>query len=435
MSRLFEHGSKDKPTGNAPAILASEDRSHTLSGKKGGVTCTVESIEWWYFDAVLHNGASVVVLFSTKPPTRPLGPLAPEVRIAIKLPHEKCSLEGIATLRPQDITTSSSKCDVWFGPECHIVDKTREMRWFEVDARAGKLRVNIKLTSLTPPVRIGTGELRFDLPGTDPHNFNWLVPVPHGAADVTYWIDDKSAEGVKVTGFGYHDHNWADVPLFTLAHDWYWGHARLGNFTIIASLVTPQEMYGGKALPELVLIDGENIITPNAEKADTVRFSREDPVIDRNVGAPFAGVLRYEFDDEESTKYVVTFRRATTIATDIYGPTSCYRRFVGSCSLEIGHSRKTKILDLSEFLWVGDPPLSGEPTVEAMLEKLEAMGGEAAIEAMLEKVKAMSGEAAVEALRETLKALSGEPTAGAMLEKMKAAVGRFLPPPEPTPSR
>ncbi len=38
--------------------------------------------EWWYFDAHLDNGATVVVVFYTKPNVSPNGPLAPRISAA-----------------------------------------------------------------------------------------------------------------------------------------------------------------------------------------------------------------------------------------------------------------------------------------------------------------------------------------------------------------
>src|ERR1700721_2413188 len=42
--------------------------------------------EWWYFDAHLDDGATVVVVFYTKPNVSPNGPLAPRISIDITLP-------------------------------------------------------------------------------------------------------------------------------------------------------------------------------------------------------------------------------------------------------------------------------------------------------------------------------------------------------------
>jgi hypothetical protein len=42
--------------------------------------------EWWYFDANLEDGATIVVVFYTKPNVSPNGPLSLRVTINITLP-------------------------------------------------------------------------------------------------------------------------------------------------------------------------------------------------------------------------------------------------------------------------------------------------------------------------------------------------------------
>jgi hypothetical protein len=42
--------------------------------------------EWWYFDAHLDDGATVVAIFYTKPNVSPNGPLAPRITINLTLP-------------------------------------------------------------------------------------------------------------------------------------------------------------------------------------------------------------------------------------------------------------------------------------------------------------------------------------------------------------
>jgi len=116
-------------------------------------------------------------------------------------------------------------------------------------------------------------------------------------------------------------------------------------------------VYGGKVLPELILIENEKVIIPDPQRSAEVTFSIEQPVNDSLVGTPFGGILRYECTLEK-TKYTVVFRRSETIYTESLGPTAAYRRFLGTCTLEITQSERTKTKVLSEFLWLGNPPRS-----------------------------------------------------------------------------
>lgn len=324
------------------------------------------SIEWWYFDVILNDGTSIVVMFGTKRHADPRGSLAPEVRIAIRLPGTTLSLEQTMPVRvvKSHIETSAG-VPISFGSKNQVSKSIKDKKAvFEVRASAGNLSVDMTLTSETPAVQIGSGDLAFNL-GSRENRFGWRVPVPYGTASVTYKIDDQE---FKSEGVGYHDHNWADCLLFALAHDWYWGHAHIGCYTVVASVVAAQDMFGGKSLPELILIENDRIITP-LDKSANVVFSKEQPVNDSLLGAPFAGVLRFEYSDKKTeTKYVVTFRRDETIYVETIKPASSYRRFLGSCTLEISHSDEAKTRAVSEFLWLGEPPAFAPPPPQAKVQ-------------------------------------------------------------------
>jgi len=42
-----------------------------------------------------------------------------------------------------------------------------------------------------------------------------------------------NGETISFTGIGYHDKNWGNKPWDTLMNSWYWGHARLGEYSIV----------------------------------------------------------------------------------------------------------------------------------------------------------------------------------------------------------
>ncbi len=191
MRRVYDNPKSKDGSGAKNGIPATEDRSMTMDAH-GNVSN--ESIEWWYFDAILHNGATIMVIFSTKPTAQPLGPLTPQVRIAIKSPNSGTSLETSALLDISLLETNPGSHPVSFGGANEVKSRKKNgTTVFEVHAKAGNLSVALTLTSQTPPVQIGSGNLLFDLHG-DEHNFGWRVPVPHGRAKVEYTNDGKKIE-------------------------------------------------------------------------------------------------------------------------------------------------------------------------------------------------------------------------------------------------
>src|ERR1700694_3066792 len=62
-----------------PVEVAQFENGQRIGTEKG-------RYEWWYFDANLEDGATIVVVFYTKPNVSPNGPLSLRVTINITLP-------------------------------------------------------------------------------------------------------------------------------------------------------------------------------------------------------------------------------------------------------------------------------------------------------------------------------------------------------------
>ena len=56
----------------------------------------------------------------------------------------------------------------------------------------------------------------------------------------TYKVDGETRQ----VGVGYHDHNWGNVWLLKVIHDWYWARGHAGPYSVIASYITAHEKYG-----------------------------------------------------------------------------------------------------------------------------------------------------------------------------------------------
>jgi hypothetical protein len=185
--------------------------------------------EWWYFDAHLDNGATIVVVFYTKPNVSPNGPLAPRITINITLPDGR-TFEKFLDTRPELFNASKSGCDVRVGTNRFVGDLNR----YHITATIEEISVEIELTGEVPAWRPKSGHLYFGVEGRE-KLFAWLPSVPRGRASVRYRIGDEEH---RASGSGYHDHNWGDVPMQTLMHNWYWARASVGPYTIIASHIT-----------------------------------------------------------------------------------------------------------------------------------------------------------------------------------------------------
>jgi len=310
------------------SIVQSED-GQRIGSEKG-------CYEWWYFDAHLDNGATVVVVFYTKPNVSPNRPLAPRVTINMTLPDGR-TFEKFLDTKPESFRASKSSCDVRIGENRFVGDLHR----YHITATIEEISVDIDLTGEVRAWRPKSGHLYFGAESRE-RLFAWLPSVPHGTADVRYKIGN---EEYRASGSGYHDHNWGDVPMQTLMHNWYWARASVGPYTVIASYITATAAYDYETQIVYMLAKDGQIIADDETK---VTFDTERVETDSKTGKPVADVTRYTYRAAD-TRYVVSFERRKTILqailTDrapllkriiarLIGFDGAYHRFTGKVTIE-----------------------------------------------------------------------------------------------------
>ncbi len=293
------------------------------------------SYEWWYFDAHLEDGSSLVIAFYTKDPLTPGRSLDPFVTVHLDRPGtETLSFESH---RPAaQFSASTDGCDV------RIDDNTfrGDLRHYEIHAAHEEVTIDVELSGLVPSWRPATGYLLFGEHGE--HHFAWLAAVPQGAVAVELTVGGQRQE---LAGVGYHDHNWGDVAMHKLINHWYWGRAQAGPYSIIASYITAEHRYGDVQIPVFLLAKGNEIVADDATK---VRFSLHGVHTEEQSGKPVGDTVIYDYDDGHEL-YRMSFRRAETIANrqlidEVSGPKhllarlthfdGSYLRFTGQVQLE-----------------------------------------------------------------------------------------------------
>jgi len=296
--RLADRSSDYSRLGIAPAEISEFEDGQRIGTESG-------QYEWWYFDAHLGDGATVIVVFYTKPNISPNRPLAPRITINFTLPDGRDFVKFLDT-RPELFNASKSGCDVRIGTNRFVGDLHR----YHITATIEEISVDIELTGDVPAWRPKSGHLYFGAEGQE-KLFAWLPAVPHGLASVRYSIGNEEH---RASGSGYHDHNWGDVPMQTLMHDWYWARASVGPYTIIASYITASAAYGYDTQIIYMLAKDGKIIADDDAK---VSFETDRVAIDGKTGKPVADVTRYTFRDAD-TRYVVSFEREKTILQAVF---------------------------------------------------------------------------------------------------------------------
>jgi hypothetical protein len=268
-------------------IATWEDGART-DGRRG-------TYEWWYFDAHLDNGAKLVVIFMTKDLSAPKKPLSPQIRLNLDLPDGR-SYAIVKDFPAASYSASTKGADVVIDGNTFAGDLSH----YEIHAEVDGIKVDVTLDAQVRPWRPQTGYLVFgaerDL------EFSWLPSVPQGSVRGSYEVEGTRTE---ITGIGYHDHNWGNVGMMSIIHDWYWARGQAGPYSVIASYITAHEKYGYEPIPIFMLAKDGQIV---ADDASLVSFEATDVRTDPKTGKPVATVTTYTYDDG-ADRYVVTFTK------------------------------------------------------------------------------------------------------------------------------
>ena len=239
--------------------------------------------EWWYFDAHLDDGAKLVVVFQNKDVVNPNQPLSPLLRLSLDLPDGR-SFEKLVNLPAASWTAATDRADVRLAGNRFEGD----LHTYRITATAEEVSVDVTLTGQIRPWRPATGHLLF---GPERElDFAWLPAVPQGSVTGSYTVDGVTT---PVTGVGYHDHNWGNVSLLKIIHNWYWARGQAGPYSVIASYITAVEKFGHQSIPVFMLARDCEIV---ADDAALVRFETEGLYTDDLTGKPVASVVRYVYE-------------------------------------------------------------------------------------------------------------------------------------------
>jgi predicted secreted hydrolase len=304
-----------------------EDGMRTTGGKG--------NYEWWYFDSTLKDGSTLVVVFYTKNSLKPQTLLQPRLTVEYTRP-DGTSLHKELKVDAGKFSAAKDHCDVRIGANTF----TGNLHDYTLHIDVEGLQADITLHGTVPPWRPGTGHAFFH--DKKEHFFAWLPSVPQGTIDGTLTIDGQSRH---VAGVGYHDHNWGNVSLLELLHNWYWGRAQIGNYSVIASHMIAVDKYGNAPLPVFMLACDGKIIADDASK---VTFSANNVYSDPHTGKPVAGIIIYDYNDG-TNHYRITFERERDLINERFidkvrgfqyvlarlaGFDGAYLRFTGKTTIE-----------------------------------------------------------------------------------------------------
>jgi hypothetical protein len=215
------------PAEAAPGIHTlepAEDGYHHQEGR--------DSFEWWYFDVKLDDGGWLVIVFHSA--LFNLGDHIPTLDMRYYPPQAPPIIQF--TRYPQgDCSFSEHQCAVQMGTS--RIETTEGE--YHIQAEAGSLRVDLTLKPLLAPIKIGSGHL-FAAPECG-HVFNWVIPLLKAQAEGELHVAGQCR---RISGLGYHDHNWGNFYLPLAFQGWTWGRVWSEEDTLVFGDVV------GRGIPE-----------------------------------------------------------------------------------------------------------------------------------------------------------------------------------------
>ncbi|KAH9211042.1 hypothetical protein DL95DRAFT_258662, partial [Leptodontidium sp. 2 PMI_412] len=193
------------------------------------------TFDWWYFDAVSNDATMQlsIVFFSTESTTLgfPFSTGTTNFIVVTALFNNGTVYQNIIPGGDAVITTvgdgSSGTFDLtggsWVG--------SPDLSHYEVNVENLLVGISgsMKLQSTVPahvPCDINRPDASEHLTDT----VGWANAVPDANAIVDFSI---LGYDFSFTGYGYHDKNWGLQPLPDAVGSWYWGHARLGPYSLV----------------------------------------------------------------------------------------------------------------------------------------------------------------------------------------------------------
>jgi hypothetical protein len=212
--------------------------------------------EWWYFDAHLESGHTLVIFFHAANPN-------PGRQGQTGL--EMLLLRPDGTRRQQffrhprrDFAAAADQAEVTLGPNTLRVRQADGMPVYELHVDEPGLGCQLTFAAEVNGWKPGDGLSRFGEHGF----FGWTVPCPRAA--VTGTITDGISM-FAVSGIGYHDHNWLNFPFPSILRYWMWGRIYSPDFSLVYAIIQCNARAENHLVKVLMLAEGTQVVLSSGE--------------------------------------------------------------------------------------------------------------------------------------------------------------------------
>ncbi|MCK5150378.1 MAG: hypothetical protein KAQ65_00995 [Candidatus Thorarchaeota archaeon] len=260
-----------------------DDALHIEVGKKG-------MYEWWYFDAHLDNGSTIVAFFYAANPNP--GPTDGKagVELTILRPDGRKTQRFIKYDKSQ-FSASREKADVKIGKNYLKVDYDKgDLPVYEIFLDEEEIGFHLTYTAEVNGWKPGDGHAHFK----DKGYFAWVIPFPKAKVEGTVRDGETT---MNVTGVGYHDHNWLNFPFPRMIEHWMWGRIYSDNFTVSYAYIRCNKAVDNHAIKTLMLAKGKDVILSTGE----FDFTPEDYEFNEKAGHYYPNSVTIRVPDKFET--------------------------------------------------------------------------------------------------------------------------------------
>ncbi|KAJ7334030.1 hypothetical protein DFH08DRAFT_1019939, partial [Mycena albidolilacea] len=200
------------------------------------------TFDWWYFDVVDTNpnsrASAAVVFYNTGPTALPFISIPGttlSAQVIVSFPNGTLSsAPGIAVAdRATVLTSDNGSSGQWHGAGIAWTHSVYSGAWeilIDSPELGMKGSIHLKPVSTAAPSHYPCGPaVAGQSLAVGPH-IGWANAIPDAVSTVDLVVDGTRLD---FTGAGYHDKNWSDQPFAENVISWYWGHGRVGPYSIV----------------------------------------------------------------------------------------------------------------------------------------------------------------------------------------------------------
>jgi predicted secreted hydrolase len=214
--------------------------------------------EWWYFDAHLEGGYTLVAFFYAAYPNPGFDQGKIAVEMTLLRPDGR-KTQKLIKYKKSDFYASRETPEVTIGNNTMKSEVTEDgLSTYTIYLEDEDLKFDLTYKAEVKWWKPGDGYSHFANLGY----FAWVVPFAKASVTGTIRDGDKT---MSVTGVGYHDHNWLDFPFQSIIEYWMWGRVYSENFTVAYAFIQCNEKVDRHAVKVLMAAQGSEVFLSSGE--------------------------------------------------------------------------------------------------------------------------------------------------------------------------